>query len=134
MFIPDYAKTVKTALVADWAVSHPTWDPTLEVPAPFDPTAGRAALLVADDGGPALVAGAWLVDATPRRPVLRLTGFAEGCTEARECAVTAVVFVKAHRPGIARIEDVSVPLITRDPETGAYLASITVPVIVRQTA
>lgn len=132
--IPDYAKTVKAALVSEWTVEQPTWDAVLEVPDKFDPEAGRRVVLVADDGGPALLKGAWLVTTTPRLTVLRLTAYTNGRTSARETVVAAAEFVRINRPGIARVQDVSVPLITRDPDTGATLASITVPVIVRQTA
>ena len=61
----------------------------------------------------------------------RFTAFGAARTEARAPAVTAAAWVRANRPGIARVEDISVPLITRDRKTGAYLASITMPVIVR---
>jgi hypothetical protein len=135
MSMPDYAKTVKDALAAEWAVSHQTWGaPTLTVPDSFNPDADPPTLLVADDTGPALIGGAWVAPVGPRRPLLRLTAFANGRTLAREVVEAAAAFVVANRPGIARIEDISAPLITRDRETGADLASITVPVIVRKTA
>lgn len=132
--IPDYAKGVKAAVAADWSTAHPLWSAVLEVPDKFDPAAGRRVLLVADDGGPALLRGAWLVTATPRLTTLRLTAYADGRTAALETVGAAAEFVLVNRPGIARIEDVSVPLVTRKPDTGATLASITMPVIVRQTA
>jgi hypothetical protein len=88
-------------------------------------------VLVANDGGPALVSGPWLLNKSPRRPVLRLTATAAGRTEARDAVIAAADFVVANRPGIARIEDVSDPLITRDRDTGAWLASVTAPVVVR---
>jgi hypothetical protein len=68
-----------------------------------------------------------------RRPLLRLTAFAKGRDEARIVVQDAADWVYAHKPecGIVRIEDVSDPLITRDRATGAYLASITMPAIVR---
>lgn len=134
MFIPDYAKAVKDALAVDWAAQQPDWTVTLEVADDYAPTAGHPTLLVADDGGAALIGGAWLLDGTPYRPVLRMTAFAAGRTEARAVVVEAVKFVKVHKPGIARIESISVPLITRDRDTGAVLASVTLPVVVRQTA
>ena len=59
-------------------------------------------------------------------------GVAAGRTEARELLDTAVDFLFSNRPaGIVRIENVPAALDTRDRETGAYLASITVPVTVR---
>lgn len=133
MFVPDYVKTVKTVMAADWVASQPDWAVTLEVADDYAPVAGHPVLLVADDGGPAVIGGAWMLDGTPYRPVLRMTAFAAGRTEARAVVVEAVKFVKANRPGIARIESISVPLITKDRETGAWLASVTAPVIVRQT-
>lgn len=129
--IPDYADAVQTAIAADWSTTHPTWEARLEIDEDFAPAAGTAALLVADDGGPAVLRGAWSALKSPRRTVLRLTGFAAGRTEARAVVVAAADFVVAHRPGIARIEDVSAPLITKDRDTGAILASITMPVIVK---
>jgi hypothetical protein len=132
MPIPDYAEAVQDALAADWAVSHPTWTATLNVDDDYQPVAGSPTLLVADDGGPALVRGAWVAPVGPRVPTLRLTAFAAGRSEARAVVVAAAAFVHANKPGISRIEDISSPLIARDRETGAFLASITMPVIVRQ--
>lgn len=129
--IPDYVRGVKDALLA----AAPTpFDATLEIPTTFDPVSGTPVVLVADDGGPAVLRGAWMVSASPYRPVLRLTAYATGRTEARATVVAAAEYVVANKPGIARVENVSVPLITKDRATGAMLASITVPVIVRQTA
>lgn len=125
--IPDYAKTVKDAL----RVNDPPFNATLQVDDDYTPVAGSPIVLVADDGGPALVRGPWLLNQSPRRTVLRLTAFAEGRTEARTTVVGAADFVVENRPGIARIDDVSVPLLTRDRQTGAWLASVTAPVIVR---
>lgn len=127
MAIPDYAKTVKNALVA----ADPAITAVLQVDDDYTPVEGAPIVLVADDGGPAIIQDSWLVNKSPRRTVLRLTAFATGRTEARAAVVAASDFVVAHRPGIARVEDVSTPLITRDKSTGAWLASITSPVIVR---
>lgn len=128
MPIPDYADTVQTALVeADFPA-------VLEVDDDWRAVEGAPLLLVADDGGNPVLPGPWMVGYSPRRTSLRLTAFAHGRSEARETVVDAAEFVRVNRPGIARIEDIPPPLITRDRETGAYLASITVPVIVRQTA
>ena len=44
--------------------------------------AGHPVLLVDNDGGPPLLRGAWLVRKTPRRTVIRMTGFAVGRDEA----------------------------------------------------
>jgi hypothetical protein len=131
MTIPDYAKEIKTALEVDWAVVHATWTPTLEVDDDYQPTAGQPTLLVADDSGPAVLRGAWTAKQSPRRLLLRLTAFAAGRTEAREVVDTAAAFVVANKPGVSRIEDVSAPLMTKDRDTGAFLASITMPVIVK---
>lgn len=133
MSFPDYAKTVKTALAADWATTHPDWVATLEVDEDYRPVAGHPVVLVADDGGPPVAPGAWLVGHSPRRTVLRLTASAVGRTEGLDAVNAAADYVHTHRPGIARVEDISVPLVTRDRETGAVLASITMPVIVTQT-
>jgi hypothetical protein len=128
---PDTAKAIKDALAAEWDTAHPTWTAVLHVDDDYQPTANEPVLLVADDGGPAVIRGAWLVRKTPRRPLIRLTGFAVGRTEALTVVDAAVDYVLANKPGLARIEDVSTPLVTRDRATGAFLASITMPVIVR---
>jgi hypothetical protein len=130
---PDTAKAIKTALAADWATAHPTWGVTLHVDDDYKPTAGHPMLLVAADGGPRIVGDSWALR-TPRRPAIRLTAFAVGRDEALQVVDTATDFVVVNKPGIARIEDVPNPLLTRDRATGAFLASITVPVIVRQPA
>lgn len=128
---PDPAKAIKEALAADWAGTHAAWSATLHVDDDYRAVAGQPVLLVDNDGGPPLLRGAWLVRKTPRRTVIRMTGFAVGRDEALEIVNTGVDFVIAHKPGVSRIEDVSDPLITRDRATGAMLASITMPVIVR---
>lgn len=131
MTTPDPAKTVKDAIAAVWAEDHPSWTATLEVADDYQPTAGSPVLLVADDGVPFAFGGAWLVRKGPLRITLRLTAFARGRTEAREVVDAGTDFVLAQKPGIARVENVSGVLETRDRDTGAYLASITVPVTVR---
>ena len=66
------------------------------------------------------------------RITIRLTAFAAGRSEARQVLDAAVDELLADRPaGITRIENVPAALDTRDRETGAFLASITMPVIVR---
>ncbi|MGV0793021.1 hypothetical protein [Mycolicibacterium sp. XJ1819] len=131
MSVPDYAKAIKNAVAADWAVSHETWTATLEVDDDYQPTPGNPTLLVADDTGPAMFGGAWMAKVSPRRPVLRLTAFAAGRSEAIDVVTAGAQFVVTHKPGVSRVEDFPAPLVTRDRETGAYLASITMPVIVR---
>lgn len=132
---PDPAKAIKTALATEWTTAHPTWTATLHVDDDYLPAVGNPTLLVADDGGPRIVGDSWTVGKTPRKPVIRLTAFAVGRDEALECVDAAVDHILAHRPAaISRFEDVTGPLVTRDRKTGALLASITVPVIVRQPA
>ncbi|WP_374159079.1 hypothetical protein ACEWX3_07605 [Mycobacterium sp. G7A2] len=128
----DPAKIVKDALVTAWTAAHPSWTATLRVDDDYLPTQGSPTLLVADDGGPAVHSGPWMVGKTLRRITIRLTAFAKGRDEARTVVDAATDHITTYRPpGIARIEDVSAPLVTRDRATGAYLASITVQVIVR---
>lgn len=127
--MPDTAKTIKDAAETAWASTHPTWGVTLHIDDDYQPS--NPVLLVADDGGPPRYRGAWMVQKTPRNPTIRLTGFAKGRSQALAVVNAGVDFVVAEKPGIARIEDISDPLITRDRETGAFLASITMPVIVR---
>lgn len=132
---PDPAKDCKDAIAAAWVIEHPLWTATLHVDDDYVPTEGSPVLLVADDGGPRIINGAWLVRMVPRRPTLRFTAFAVGRTEARTCVVAAVDSIAANRPAsITRIEDISDPLVARDRNTGAFLASITMPVIVRPSS
>lgn len=125
--IPDYAKTVKDALRAN----DPPFDATLQVDDDYTPVAGAPIVLVADDGGPSMIQDSWMVGSSPQRTVLRMTGFAEGRTEARATVVAAWDVVIAQRPGIARIEADYTLMLTRDKSTGAWLASAWAPVIIR---
>jgi hypothetical protein len=128
----DAAKAVKTALAdffdGDVAV-------TLEVPDDYTPVDGSPLLLVADDGGDQVNPGAWMAGRGLLRITLRLTAFARGRTEARAVIDAAIDQLKADRPAeLARIENFPAVLDTRDRETGAYLASITMPVVVKPPA
>ncbi|MBU8819546.1 hypothetical protein KL864_27040 [Mycolicibacterium goodii] len=131
---PDTAGAIQDALVAAWSSEHPAWSVVLEVDDNYEPEIGKPVLLVADDGSTPVHRGAWMVRKTPRRPMIRLTGFAAGRTEALAVVNAAADFVLAHKPGISRVEDVSDPLVTKDRATGAVLASITMPVIVKPTS
>lgn len=128
----DPAKAAKDVLKAAWTANHPEWDAVLHVDDDYTPIEGKPLLLVADDGGPRVVGDSWTLRKTPRRITLRLTAFALGRTEARTVVDAAADDLMTNRPSeIARIEDVSDPLVTRDRRTGAFLASITMPVIVK---
>lgn len=130
----DPAKGIKDAIAAAWAADEQRedWSATLYVDPDFEPTAGSPVLLVADDGGAAVTGGPWLARRDMLRITIRLTAFAAGRTEARAVVDAAVDLITTTKPsGIARIENVPAVLETRDRETGAYLASITVPVTVR---
>src|SRR5262245_59264411 len=134
---PDIAKATKTALAASWAAPAPILAvPTLHVDDDFRPAGNNVALLVADDGGPALLGGPWMLRKSPRKPLLRFTAFAKGRDFARMTAVDAADWVCDHHAEIEvgkihigtpeervvkiiRVEDVSDPLITRDRATGA---------------
>lgn len=129
---PDPAKAVQEALADHWSTAHPDWTATLHVDDDYRPIAGHPVLLVADDGGFRVQGGAWLVRKVPTRPLLRYTAFARGRDEARQCVDAGVDHILTNRPAaISRIENVSDLLLTRDRATGAFLASITMPVIVR---
>lgn len=129
---PDPAAAIKDDLEARWADDHPAWAVTLHVTHDFRPVAGSPVLLVANDGGNSIHGGAWLIRKDLLRIAIRLTGFAAGRDESLEILDTAVDDLVANRPaGITRIENVPAALETRDRETGAFLASITMPVIVR---
>lgn len=128
---PDPAAAVKDDLAARWADDHADWAVTLHVDDDYRPVAGSPVLLVADDGGTTVHGGAWLVRKDMLRIVIRLTALAAGRSEAREVLDAAVDDLVANRPAGIRIENVPAALETRDRETGAFLASITMPVIVR---
>jgi hypothetical protein len=129
----DTAKLIKLALSDAWELPHNGWTVTLHVDDDLRPSDENPVLLVADDGGPALLGGAWLLRKMPRRPTLRITSFAKGRNTARTVVAEAADWIIANHAvaHVARIEDVSDPLIARDRATGAYLASITMPVVVR---
>lgn len=128
----DPAKELKDALAGYFADEENGWTATLEVPDDYHPVAGSPVLLVADDGGGAVNDGAWLAGRGLLRIVIRLTAFARGRTEARQVVLAAIDFIQANRPaGISRIESVPAVLDMRDPETGAYLASIATAVVVK---
>lgn len=125
----DPAKAIKTALAdffdGDVAV-------TLEVPDDYTPVDGEPVLLVADDGGDQVNAGPWMAGKGLLRITVRMTAMARGRTEARATLDAAMDHLLANRPDeVARIENVPAVLDTRDRETGAYLASITMPVVVK---
>lgn len=128
----DIAGIVHDALEAHWATTHPAWTVALYGDPKYKPETGKPTLLVADDGGLAVHSGPWMLRTSMRLRTLRYTAFAVGRDEALAVVGDAVDRIIAHRPtGLARIEDVSDPLVTRDRATGAILASITMPVIVK---
>lgn len=126
----DLAKAVKTALADFFDGSEVAV--TLEVPDNYNPLDGQFALLVADDGGDQVNPGAWMAGRGLLRITLRLTAFAPGRTESRAIIDAAIDQLRATRPAeLARIENFPAVLDTRDRETGAYLASITLPCLVK---
>lgn len=128
----DAAKAIKDALATHYADAEPDWTVTLHVADDYTPVDGSPTLLVADDGGVAVNGGAWLAGRDLLRISIRLTVFAAGRSEARAVIDDVVDHLLANRPaGIARIENVPAVLDTRDRATGASLASITMPVVVK---
>jgi hypothetical protein len=126
----DLAKAIKTAL-ADF-FDNTDVSVTLEVPDDYTPVDGEPVLLVADDGGNQVSTGPWMAGKGLLRITIRMTAFARGRTEARATLDAAMDHLLAERPyEVTRIENVPGVLDTRDRETGAYLASIAMPVIVR---
>lgn len=129
---PDPAKAIKDALAGHWSTAHPAWIATLQVDDDFAPTATNPALLVADDGGPRLHDGPWVLRQMPSRRNIRLTSFATGRTQALTVIDDAIDYLVANHPApIARIENVPDPQVTLDRATGAVLAFLTMPVIVK---
>ena len=128
----DPAMSVKDAVAAHCRGLHPKWKATLEVADDYQPLAGSPTLLVADDGGGMLNGGAWLIRRDLMRIDIRMTAFAKGRSEARTVLTDAIdIVVTTKPPGICRIENVPAPIEDRDRATGAYLASITMPVLIR---
>lgn len=122
----DPAKSVKNALVGYLDDEHPTATAVLEVPDDYRPTLTTPLVLVADDGGPDLLHRIFA------QPTIRVTVFAVGRTQARAICADIGGWLLANRPaGIARIRNVSAVLEAKDDKTGAFMASITVPTIVR---
>jgi hypothetical protein len=153
----DIADRIKDALrgsAADWIPVDPrsttgapypaTWGdaPTLHVSDNYEPSDDTPVVLIVDDGGSPMFGSSWFAGQgkgpigslnSPRLPLLRFTAFTKGRTAAW-ALVTAVTDWVNNNPaavGITLVNDVSDPLITRDRDTGAYLASVTMPTIVR---
>lgn len=135
----DIAYWIKHALIdnaADWIpVGRPAqWAsaPRLHVDDNYVPSDDAPVVLIADDGGPPMFGSAWFIN-SPRLPLLRFTAFTAGRNAAWDLvkAVAGWVNDNPGAVGITLVNDVSDPLVTRDGETGAYLASITMPTIVR---
>jgi hypothetical protein len=128
MSTADPARVIKDALAGHWASVHPGEVVTLDV----DDDQAPPWLLVADDGGPNLHPGAWMLQKSMTRITIRITAAAVGRTDARARADQAVDHVIGNRPaGIARIDNRSATRLTRDRDTGAWLAWVEMPVIVR---
>ena len=122
----DAAKLIRDHLhlVLPGALYRPV-EVVLEVPDQWKPRGKPPLLAVFDDGGPA----AWPVIT---RPLIRLTAFAAGRTEAREVAALAqAVLLSRSLPGIAYANDPSSLLDSRDTKTGAQVSSCTVRVGIR---
>lgn len=136
----DPAKVVKDAITAHYAADYPLPAPldvnptvTLEVDDDYKVTDGPL-VLVANDGGGGRrsIFGVWDLVQAWRNPTLRITAFAPGRTQAYQMADELCAWIVPNRPnGIARIEDISEILVTRDRETHAFMAWFTMPVIVR---
>jgi len=123
----DGARIIKDAYAGWLASAYPNCTAVLEGDSSYQPAADRQQLLVADDGGQ-------LMCEVLANPLIRVTAFANGRTVARDIAAHAAGWIADNRPaGIARVKNVSALLVTKDRETGAYLASFTMPIIVRPT-
>ncbi|TXH18707.1 MAG: hypothetical protein E6R06_26060 [Mycobacterium sp.] len=123
----DGARMIKDAYAGWLATAYPTCKAVLEGDADYQPVPDRQQLLVADDGGQ-------LICEVLANPLIRVTAFAKDRTVARDIAAHAAGWIAENRPaGIARVKNVSALLVTKDRATGAYLASFTMPIIVRPT-
>ena len=127
----DPAKELKTYLAPMFGAMAAI---TLEVADDYQPKPNHPTVLIADDGSSMLSGGAWMVGNDLMRTTIRVTAFAAGRTEAREIVGKVVDAIRAYIPAsrtIARLENLPGPLETKDRATGAYLASVILPIIVR---
>lgn len=107
--------------LCDWLSERITdADVRMSVPPKWSP-AGGSLLIVADDGGTTM----WPVKG---RNVIRLTGWADGRTEARRVATLSAGLLGSGRPpGVRSVDsDMGAVLDARDKNTGAWLASVIV--------
>lgn len=105
--------------IKDWLNERiSTADVRLNVPERWT-TADDAVLVVADDGGPVQ----WPIKS---EHTVRLTAYGSGRTQVRSIAALAAGLLGFGRPsGIAHVDsDMGGILDARDPETGAFLASV----------
>ncbi|OBB20612.1 hypothetical protein [Mycolicibacterium elephantis] len=116
------------AAVKDWLATQDLGaDVRLVMDEDWKPSDGPV-LIVADDGGPVV----WPVKS---RHTIRLTGYADGRTTAR--AIVALAAGKLAEssprpPGVANVSSqIGGVLDARDKATGAFLASVLVPVHAR---
>jgi hypothetical protein len=137
----DPAKAIKDAMAAHFAADYPLSAPldftpsaTMEVDDNYDVQTQPPIVLVANDGGGGRrdILGVWDLAYAWRNPTIRITTFAPGRTVAYQMADELSSWIIPNRPtGIARIEDISEILVTRDRETHAFMAWFTMPVIVK---
>jgi hypothetical protein len=106
-------------MVKDWLQSRITdAQVRLNVPEKWSPTS-TPVLVVADDGGPVI----WPIKS---QHTIRLTAYGSGRTQVRAIAAKAAGLLGYGRPsGVDYIDsDMGGILDARDPETGAFLASV----------
>lgn len=108
--------------IKDWLNDRITADVRLNVPDRWT-TADDPVLVVADDGGPVQ----WPIRS---EHTVRLTAYGSGRTQVRAIAAQAAGLLGYGRPtGIAYVDsDMGGILDARDPETGAFLASVLITV------
>lgn len=106
--------------IKDWLNARITdAEVRLNVPEKWTPESGTGILVVADDGGPVF----WPVRS---QHTVRLTAYGSGRSQVRAIVSLAAGLLGHGRPtGIAYVDpDMGGILDARDPETGAFMASV----------
>ena len=131
VYVPsDVARSVKDYLKGEMATAFPTLTTGLEL-SPSWTKSSAPALVVFDDGGP-VRAAEWPV---ATRPLLRVTVWAAGRSEARSIAARALGSLLCKPvPGVSRIKPATMLLDTRDSNNGGYVATFTVNATARTVA
>jgi hypothetical protein len=130
--VKDPAGAIKDTAAIWLADNYPGAAAVLHVPDDYQPSDSTPVVLVADDGGPTIDAGAWVLGRAIQNPTIRLTALTEGRTAARAIVGELSSWICSNRPAdVTQIQNVSSILEARDRDTGAYMASVLMPILVK---